>query len=295
MSSTTIFFLLIILPFIFTLHRKSFDIFSPHQTFIESHRGINRELPQNTMIAFNRVLTYDIDGFETDTWITKDNVPVIIHGGNDGQISSYYDHEGIITELTWDEIKEFRTIEGNQPMPRLDEVFDLIKDKVFINLEIKDDRVEKTFDIVSKLIEEKGVQGQMEISSFHHGYYDAIENYNKGKKEEEHLVFGFLYNGGTKIDDIKFGYKRHTINLYWKDVTKEICDKAHESGMAVMAWFGMKDEENTEIYKNLIEKGADAICSNTSLLAKKYRDNYYFNQKENSLKILRGYINNNLN
>lgn len=294
MSYNNIFIFLFLLPFISPLHRKTFDIFSPHKTFIESHRGINRELPQNTIIAFKRVLQYDIDGFETDTWITKDNIPVIVHGGDDGQISSYYDHEGIITELTWDEIKKFRTKEGNQPMPRLDEVFDLIKDKVFINLEIKDNRVEKTFEIVSKLIEEKGVQGQMEISSFHHGYFDAIQNYNKGKKEEEQMVFGFLYDEGTNIEDIKFGFKRHTINLYWADVTKEICDKAHESGMAVMAWFGMKDEENTKIYKDLIEKGTDAICSNTSLLAKKYRDNYYFDLKENSLKMLRNFIGNKL-
>ena len=64
--------------------------------------------------------------------------------------------------------------------------------------------------------------------------------------------------------------------MYWSDTTKEICDKAHENGMAVMAWFGLADKENTELYKQLINNGVNTICSNVPLLARKLRDNYYF-------------------
>ena len=64
--------------------------------------------------------------------------------------------------------------------------------------------------------------------------------------------------------------------MYWSDATKEVCDKAHENSMAVMAWFGLADEENTEIYKQLINNGVDIICCNVPLLARKFRDNYYF-------------------
>ena len=39
--------------------RHSNDIFSPHKTFIESHRGINREIFQNTLEAFSRAIQYD--------------------------------------------------------------------------------------------------------------------------------------------------------------------------------------------------------------------------------------------
>ena len=45
--------------------------------------------------------------------------------------------------------------------------------------------------------------------------------------------------------------------------------------MAIQSWFSMTDEEDTIIYKQLIENGADIICTNMPLLAKKYRDNYY--------------------
>ena len=64
--------------------------------------------------------------------------------------------------------------------------------------------------------------------------------------------------------------------MYWTDETKEVCNKAHENGMAVMAGFGFADEENIEIYKQLINNGVDSIFCNVPLLARKFRDNYYF-------------------
>ena len=32
------------------------------------------------MQAFKDVIAYDFDAFETDVWITKDEVPIIVHG-----------------------------------------------------------------------------------------------------------------------------------------------------------------------------------------------------------------------
>ena len=59
--------------------RHTYDVFSTHKTFIESHRGINREIFQNTIEAISRAIQYDIESFETDVWLTKDNVLVILH------------------------------------------------------------------------------------------------------------------------------------------------------------------------------------------------------------------------
>jgi glycerophosphoryl diester phosphodiesterase len=51
----------------------------PKQTFIFSHRGANREAAENTRSAFDRALTYPIDGMETDIQLTRDAVPVLWH------------------------------------------------------------------------------------------------------------------------------------------------------------------------------------------------------------------------
>ena len=251
--------------------RHAYDIFSPHKTFIESHRGANREIFQNTLEAFTRTMQYDIESFETDVWLTKDNVLVILHGGNFGDLEGYYDHPGNVTDLTWDELSTYRTVEDNLTMPRLIDVMELTKNKIFMNLEIKDPRIDLVFPYIVQLIEEYDFFDQMALSSFHHEYYNKIEEYNNN--HEKKLVFGFIYHKGEELD---FTKKGNSLNIYWTDATKEVCDKAHQNGMAVMAWFGLSDEENSAIYKQLIDNGVDTICCNVPLLAKKFRDNYYF-------------------
>ena len=44
-----------------------------------SHRGANKEAPQNTIPAFKRSLEIGCDGFETDIHLTSDGHPVICH------------------------------------------------------------------------------------------------------------------------------------------------------------------------------------------------------------------------
>ena len=63
------------------LVRHPQDVFSKHETFVESHRGVNREIFQNTVPAVERAIQYGVESFETDVWLTKDNVLVILHGG----------------------------------------------------------------------------------------------------------------------------------------------------------------------------------------------------------------------
>ena len=250
------------------------DVFSTHKTFVESHRGVNREIFQNTLPAIERAIQYGVESFETDIWLTKDNILVVLHGGNKGSLEGYYNHTGFVTDLTWDELKYLRSVEDNLPMPKLEEVLELTKDKIFMNLEIKDDRYDQVFPEVINLLERYDFFTQTAISSFHHKYYDKIVEYNKNKDINHQLVFGFLYNK-NKQSSFDFTKKGNTLNIYWADATKEICDKAHENGMAIQAWFSMTDEEDTKIYKQLIKNGADIICTNMTLLAKKFRDNYY--------------------
>lgn len=48
-------------------------------TLIYAHRGARREAAENTRSAFDRALTYPIDGIETDIQISRDGVCVLWH------------------------------------------------------------------------------------------------------------------------------------------------------------------------------------------------------------------------
>lgn len=49
------------------------------QSLIFAHRGANKEAPENTRSAFDRALTYPIDGMETDIQLSRDEVAVLWH------------------------------------------------------------------------------------------------------------------------------------------------------------------------------------------------------------------------
>ena len=100
------------------------------------------------------------------------------------------------------------------------------------------------------------------LSSFNIKYYDLILKYNLS--HEEKIEFRQIYGASFLLfpKRYNFEFKNISLNLYHKDITKEIVNKAHGNGNAVMAWFKMKEKENEEIYKNLFDYGIDFICCN---------------------------------
>lgn len=252
---------------------KPKDIFLHHKVYIEAHRGANKEFFQNTMEAFKKSIQYEADAIETDVWLTKDNELVLLHANSIyGSLTNYYDHEGNVIDLTWAELSTYRTIKDNLTMPRLRDLMEIAKNKIFIDLEIKDQRIDLVFPEIIKLIEEFNFFDQISICSPFYGYYDKILEYNK--HHHHNLVFGFLYN---KDDIYLFDYskKGSSLNIYWADATKNVCREARRNGMAILAWIDIDDIENIGIYKQLIENGVDVICCNRPDLAKNYLKDYY--------------------
>ena len=258
------------------------DILNNEKVIIESHRGINREIFENTLEAFSLAINYGIDSLETDVWLSKDNVLVIYHGyGENGQLEGFYDYTGNITEIEWKKLSTFRTIIDNLKMPTLKDVFLLTKNKIFLNLEIKDPRVDLLWPKLTKLIEKYNYYDQIAISSFFFYYYNKIKEYNK--KYNKNILFGFLYHKND-TQEFLFNKTGNSLNVYWNDATKDLCNKAHKNGMAVLVWFDMLDEENFDVYKQLIENGVNVICSNEPMLAKKYINEYYQEFYQNKQK-----------
>lgn len=271
--------LIFILAIKFIMHPKKLhlisisDLFDNNKTIVESHRGINREIFENTLESFARAINYGIDSIETDVWLSKDNVLVIYHGwGEFGQLQNLYDHSGNIIETNWKDLSHYKTLADGLNMPTLKDVMELTKNKIFLNLEIKDPRVDLIWPFLVELIEKYKYYDQIALSSFFFDYYNKTKEYNK--KFNRNIPFGFLYHRNNSQEFIvdKGG---NCLNVYWTDATKSLCDRAHKNGMAVLVWFEMLDEENFSVYKWLIDNGVNVICSNEPMLAKKYVKEYY--------------------
>ena len=259
-----------------TLKRRAFDEFKPHKVFIEAHRGVNRLKFQNTKESIELAIKYGIDTVETDLWLSKDNVGVLSHVGRSNEFYQYYKNANFsIFNTNWTELSKLRTIRDNLTMPKLEDIMILAKNKIFIDLEIKDPRVDIVFPYITNLIEKYDYFNQISLSSFNHNYYKKIVEYNQNNTFKNKLSFGFIYHEGSHMGMYNFNLKKTSLNLYWKSVTKNVCDKAHANGMAVFAWFYVGENENEEIWQRLFDCGIDIICSNFPLKAKKFRNKYY--------------------
>ena len=273
-------FIFIMLLYLMTLKtplkRRTFDEFKPHKVFIEAHRGVNKLKFQNTKESIELAIKYGLDSVETDLWLSKDNVGVLVHAGWSGELNQLYQNTNYRVFLTnWTELSKLRTIRDNLPMPKLEDIMILAKNKIFINLEIKDPRIDIVFPYITNLIEKYDYFNQISLSSFNHNYYKKIVEYNQNNTFKNKLSFGFIYHEGSHMGMYNFNLTKTSLNLYWRSVTKNVCDKAHANGMAVFAWFYLGENENEEIWQRLFDCGIDIICSNFPLKAKKFRNKYY--------------------
>ena len=235
---------------------------------------MNTEVFQNTMEAFKKAIKYGEDSIETDVWLTKDNVLVLLHGhSRQGSLSNYYDHPGNVINLTWNELSTYKTIRDNLTMPRLSDLMILAKkNKIYIDAEIKDKRIDIVFPHIVKLIEEFDFFDYISLISPFFEYYNKILEYNRYHLKK--LVFGFVYDR-NKTSDFDYTKRGCILNIHWADATYEVCKKAHKNGMAISAWIDISENEIFSIYQQLIENGVDVICCNKPNMARDYLNYYY--------------------
>ncbi len=67
-----------------------------------AHRGDSGNFPENTMLAFSKAATYDIDALETDIHLTADDKIVVFH---DETVDRTTDGSGYLREKTLAELK----------------------------------------------------------------------------------------------------------------------------------------------------------------------------------------------
>ena len=100
-----------------------------------AHRGGAAEAPENTMAAFEHARDLGFAYVELDVRATADGVLVVYH---DPVLDTLTDRSGSIAESLWSEVREAR-VEGEEPVPRLEEVLDACPD-LRVNIDPKHPR-----------------------------------------------------------------------------------------------------------------------------------------------------------
>lgn len=190
-----------------------------------AHRGGAHLAPENTLQAFEKAVSYGVDGLDLDVRLTKDEEILVFH---DASVDRTTDGVGLIADLTVDQIKalnhgyNFEDLDGNHTYREeqvdaitLREVFEKFPD-LLLSIDIKDapDTYEGSL-IPSKLwrlIEEFDALDRVIVTSF---YNEQIERFNLYAQDKVALgssegevrkavtaytsQFGHLYNPAADV------------------------------------------------------------------------------------------------
>ena len=115
------------------------------QTLVFGHRGARAYAPMNTLPSFELALKQGAQGIELDVHRSKDGYPVICH---DFTVDSTTNGTGRVTDMTLAQLKaldagvRFDPKLAGTPIPTLDEVFEDVGKRLFVNVEIKSESAE---------------------------------------------------------------------------------------------------------------------------------------------------------
>ena len=126
-----------------------------HETkkvLVVAHRGDWRNAPENSLQAFQNCIAMGVDMIEIDLKMTKDNQLVIMH---DNTIDRTTDGKGKVSDYTLAELRKFRLKNGLgrvtfHSIPTLEEVLELTKGKILINIDKGYDYFQEVYKLLVK-------------------------------------------------------------------------------------------------------------------------------------------------
>lgn len=140
------------------------------------HRGAKGYIAENTLESFQKALDLGVDGIELDVHVCASGELVVFH---DFTVDRMTNGSGEIHKLTLTELKKLKIADAFE-IPTLEEVFDLINRKCWINVELKGhETAAPTCKLIEKYISEKNwTHEDFIVSSFQKEELDRTRAHN---------------------------------------------------------------------------------------------------------------------
>ncbi|MCD6356671.1 MAG: hypothetical protein J7L66_05225 [Anaerolineaceae bacterium] len=237
---------------------------------ILGHRGASKFAPENTMAAFKLAMEHGADGFELDTMLSKDGIPVVIH---DSTVNRTTNGSGKVNRILFSDLQKldagklFTKEFSGEIIPSLEEVLKQFKGKALINIELKNysnpfnKLPEKVIEVVSKV----NILNQLLFSSFLATDLFKIRKLVPGAKTA--LICANSFFGNILGSDVLSFISADFIHPQFNICTAQYIEKQHAIHRNVNAWTVNKEED----IKRLIRAGIDGIITNDPRSASIYR------------------------
>ena len=232
------------------------------------HRGTGptREghpFPENSISSFVAAMEAGADGVSLDVEITQDGEPIVMH---DDTVDRTTDCTGCVSELTLDEIRACRLLDGDgnptdERPPTLLEVYTALGGTALIDLELKvfeppcltdttgpEQLVPRVLDEVTRI----GGESRTLFSSFDETAAELV----KTQRPDYYSALLSLEETGPPLVEAALALNQDAIHPFFS-VSAETAESALDEGLQVNVW-----TVNTEdLMRQQIEKGATAIIT----------------------------------
>lgn len=219
---------------------------------IIGHRGGASIGPENTLACYRKGIEAGADMIEIDIHLTKDGKIIICH---DQSINRTTNGTGIIREMTFDKIRQYRAIDadGNitdQQLPSLDEVFELFTQvrsagnpcKLLIEIKRTNDIYHGIEDLLLQKINFYHAKDWVVVQSFNDFSLEILHKLDPTIRLEK--LFFFKLPGLPIIMDwfhfSYFSYEKYnyisSFNMNYRWLTKSFLNDIHRHGKEVKIW-----------------------------------------------------------
>ncbi len=208
------------------------------QFYNVAHRGFSAAAPENTLIAFEKAVRAGANMLEMDVMLTGDGQVIVFH---DYRLGRTTNGTGLVSKLTAARIRSldagmwFNERFSGEKVPILDEVLEMAKGKVRLNIEMKPRRHDGVGALVEKCIravERHHMSEELMFSSFN---LEALRLIHFSKP---HLRFAPLYrhnlNPTPRSFPLMYGAQAVVLNHHF--LNRTVVRRFHDLGLSVFVY-----------------------------------------------------------
>jgi glycerophosphoryl diester phosphodiesterase len=220
---------------------------------IMGHRGAAALEPENTLLSIARAMEIGIDAVEIDVRLSKDKEIVVIH---DSTVERTTNGTGPVSSYALKEIKKLDAGKGEK-IPTLDEVVDLIGNKVRLVIELKEEGTERK---VVELIKRNNLDDNVYVISFWHRLVKMV------KEMDSRIKTGVLLVGCPVDACIATQASSDALVMKYTFVNRKFVEIAHKEGLKVLIW----NIDDRDLLKPYADMCVDGIGSNAPRVLVEY-------------------------
>lgn len=235
---------------------------------IFAHRGSSAYAPENTIEAFELALEQGANGIELDAKLSADGNVIVMH---DDTVDRTTNGTGQVRALTLPALKQLDAGSKHPPnfkpyqIPTLDEVFEAVGAKIFINVELtnytspRDDLPDKVISLIKK----HNLETSILLSSYN------ILALIQARKLLPKIPLGYLTYGGQAEATLKTRLVRFgpllALHPAESDVTNQLIHTAHQAKCRIHTYTVNQPDRMQQLFS----AGIDGIFTDNPVLALK--------------------------